>query len=101
MGRRLELDAILRSTLGTSNVYFQPPPSLMMKYPAIVYARDYDAVSHADNKLWSRTKRYQVTVIDADPDSEIPDRVAELPMCKLTRTYKSDNLNHDTFSIYF
>ena len=101
MGTRIDLQAKLESILGSGNVYFQPPASLKMKYPAIVYARDYASTQHADNQPWRRTLRYQVTVIDADPDSSIPERVSQLPSCTFNRFYTADNLNHDTFTLYF
>ena len=42
MARRLELQNLLANLLGTNNVYFQPPPTVQMEYPAIVYHRDYE-----------------------------------------------------------
>ena len=36
--RRLELHEILCGILNTRNAYFQPPESVKMNYPAIVYA---------------------------------------------------------------
>jgi len=46
-------------------------------------------------------KRYQVTVIDADPDSIIPEKIEALPMCTFDRQFTADNLYHDVFSLYF
>ena len=37
---REELHELLVSVLGSRNVYFQPPESIRMQYPAIVYARN-------------------------------------------------------------
>ncbi|MEG2624550.1 MAG: hypothetical protein RSC06_16790, partial [Clostridia bacterium] len=56
---------------------------------------------YADNRVYRRKRRYVLTVIDKNPDSKIPDRMAELPMCALDRCYTADNLNHYTFTIYF
>jgi len=42
-----------------------------------------------------------VTVIDQDPDSEIPDKVAEMPMSLFNRFYTADNLNHDVYNVFF
>jgi hypothetical protein len=42
-----------------------------------------------------------VTVIDQDPDSEIPDKVAQLPMTTFDRWFAANNLNHDVFDVYF
>ena len=44
---------------------------------------------------------YSVTVIEKDPDSSIPDRVAMLPKCLFDRHYVTENLHHDSFVIYF
>lgn len=85
----------------SENVYFQPPSSVLMNYPAIVYERSSADMRHADNALYLHKCRYTVTVIDADPDSPIPRMVAALPMCRSDRHFYTDNLNHDTFEIYY
>ena len=101
MAPRLELQSILVDILGSKNVYFQPPPTIKMEYPCIVYKRDAGETTFADDKPYNRHTRYQVTVIDRDPDSEIPDKVASLPKCVFDRFYTSDNLNHDVFKLFF
>lgn len=72
-----------------------------MVYPAIVYERDFLDTQHADNAPYRQKKRYQVTIIDRDPDSPYPDAVAKLPLCTFVRHFKADNLNHDIYSLYF
>lgn len=99
--RREELHSVLVNLLGSTNVYFQPPASLRLQYPCIVYHRDTYQVQHADNHIYSNSTRYQVSVIDADPDSIIPKRILELPLCSHSRFYTADNLNHDVFTLYF
>lgn len=101
MDRRLELDSLLRALIGNNNVYFQPPANIRMQYPCIVYERDYASTSFAGNNPYRRTKRYQVTVIDRDPDSVIPDEIGELPLSSFTRHFTEDNLHHDVFNLYF
>lgn len=101
MAPRLQLQTLLEQLLGSRNVYFQPPPSKEMKYPAIVYTRDRITIHHADNKPYKHGKRYQVTVIDRDPDSDIPDKVATLPSCSFDRSFTADNLNHTAFNLFF
>lgn len=98
-GLRSDLHAIFKEI--TPNVYFQPPAGVKMQWPAIVYKRDTSETEYGDNLPYRRTKRYQVTVIDTDPDSQIPDKVAELAMCRHDRFFTSDNLNHDVFNLYF
>lgn len=101
MAQRQQLHDILVDLLGSSNVYFQPPASLTMKYPCIIYKRDDSRVAHANNAPYNRRKRYQVTVIDRNPDSDIPDKVADLPLCVFDRFYAADNLNHDVYQLFF
>lgn len=97
--RREELDSILKSI--TNNVYFQPPNNLTLQYPCIVYNRDRASSEFADNTTYRYTKQYEVTVIDRDPNSEIPDKVAYLETASHSRFFVVDNLNHDVFNLYF
>src|SRR3954471_2158461 len=99
MAPRQQLHDILKAI--TDNVYFQPPENVKLVYPCIVYNRDYLETKFADNEPFSLTKRYMVTVIDRDPDSDIPDRVAELPMSTFNRFYAADGLNHDVYQVFF
>jgi len=101
MAPRDELHDLLKEILGSDNVYFQPPNNVAMKYPCIVYKRDLSSTDFADNGPYRSMKRYQVTVIDADPDSEVPEKVAALPMCLFIRFFTAENLNHDVFNLFF
>lgn len=102
MGRRLQLQTLLESLIPTgSKVYFQPPENVKMVYPCIVYERDFAATAFADNSPYRHTKRYQVTIIDRDPDSEIPEKVKLLPMSSFVRHFTEDGLHHDIYQLYF
>lgn len=99
--RRLELHEILCEILGSRNAYFQPPESIKMNYPAIVYSLDDIENLFADDGVYLSKKRYQVIVIDKDPDSTLIDKVAALPTSQYNRHYTQDNLNHDVFTLYY
>jgi hypothetical protein len=101
MAPRLDLQTLLTDILETDQVYFQPPPNVQMVYPCIVYSRDWVMTNFADDKPYKHRKRYQVTVIDRDPDSEIPAKIAALPLCVFDRFYTADNLNHDVYKLFF
>lgn len=101
MRPRAELHAILKTILGSDNVYFQPPEGYKMSYPCIVYKRDYLNSRFADNNPYHRRKRYAITIMDQNPDSEIPDKVAALPMCVFDRHFAVKQLNHDVYKIFF
>lgn len=99
MAHRLELQALLESITG--NVYFQPPATLQMQYPAIVYARDGEDAKFADNSKYRRTVLYQVTVIDRNPDSDLVEKVSALPLCAFATHFATQGLNHDVFRLFF
>lgn len=101
MAPRLELQDLLVEILESDHVYFQPPSNVQMQYPCIVYHRDFIQMDRADNDIHIQSNRYSVTVIDRDPDSEIPDKVARLPLCETDRFYTADNLNHYAFKLFF
>lgn len=99
MAPRAEFHQILKEI--ADNVYFQPPNNVALLYPCIVYHRDYAKTEFADNKPYSHEKRYMVTVIDKDPDSDIPGKVAALPKSSFNRFFAADNLNHDVYLVFF
>lgn len=101
MNNRLELHRILSNIPGVKKAYFQPPATVKMTYPCIVYELNNMDTQYADDKPYSVMKGYTITVIDADPDSEIKDHVALLPYCRFDRHFYVDNLNHDTFKLYY
>lgn len=101
MNRRLELHEVLCDILGSRNVYYQPPESVKMKYPAIRYSRSDVENNFANNKVYMQSHEYEVIVIDRNPDSDIVDKVSSLPRCRFNRHYTADNLNHDVFTLYY
>ena len=101
MNSRLELHEVLCSVLGNRNAYFQPPASIKMKYPAIVYKRDDIINSQANNEVYKQEKKYQLIVIDQNPDSEIVQKISKLSKIRYDRHYISDGLNHDVFTIFY
>ncbi len=101
MASRLELHEKLVNILGTRYVYFQPPESIKMKYPAIVYERSDIPNKFANNDVYLQAIRYKVTVIDSDPDSEIVERMSKFKTARFEKHYVADGLNHDTFTIYY
>lgn len=101
MGNRLNLDAMFEKLLGSNEVYFQPPASVKMQYPAIVYRRYNINNEHADDAVYTQSLEYEVIVIDKDPDSEIVMKVSRLPRCRHERHYTADGLNHDAFKLIY
>lgn len=99
--KRLELHELLVAILGSRNVYYQPPESIRMHYPAIKYSRDDIRNNFANNGVYTQQYAYEITVIDENPDSEIVDKVSKLPTAKFVTHFTSDDLNHDIYKIIF
>ena len=101
MKSRLELQDMMETLLGSRNVYFQPPESIKLKYPAIVYSLSDIRNMHASNTVHKKDTVYSLTYIDEDPDSENIKKISNLPYCDFDRYFTSDNLNHYTFTLYY
>ena len=101
MDKRLELHEKLVSILGSRNVYFQPPASLRIQYPAIVYKLSDIDNTFAEDEVYRQSYYYTVTVIDSDPDNETFKQVSALPGTRFNQYFASDNLNHYVFTIYY
>lgn len=95
------LEALMEDCNNTPHVYYQPPPSLRLVYPAIVYNFDDIRNNPADNYPYTQNVAYQVTVIDEDPDSVLAKAVSKLQLCRFDRFYTADNLNHFVYNLYY
>lgn len=98
---RLELHEKLCEILGSRNCYFNPPTGLTMEFPCIRYTCEGINEKFADNQVYLKTRRYNLILIDYNPDSEIADRLYKLPYCHSGRFYVSNNLNHFPFEVYW
>lgn len=101
MGLRTDLQVLLEELLETPRVYFQPPASMRMEYPCIVYQLDDIRTEFAGNNPYIYTKRYQVSFIDTNPDNPVRDKLIWLPSSVFDRYYVANNLHHSVFTLYF
>lgn len=101
MEKRIMLQNLLEKILGNRQVYFQPPESVSMSYPAIKYSRSNMNVKHADDSIYLQRVRYEIIVIDRKPNNQIVEELLKLPYCSYDRGYKSNNLNHDVLTLYY
>lgn len=98
---RVELDRILRTTLGSDHVYFDPPESFKLKYPCIVYSFNGNSDIFADDSKYRRMKRYTLIYITKNADDPMVDILDDLKYCRLNRPYTSDGLFHYAYDISF
>ena len=98
---RLDLQEFLEILKGDQNVYFQPPTSVKMNYPAIVYKLSNINNTHANNSPYIQDTAYQLIYITKNPDDVMIKTLSKLPMCDFDRHYTADNLNHYSYILYY
>ena len=102
MGSREELQIKLETVLGSRDVYFQPPATIKIKYPAIVYSLGGIHIRNANNRPYIKGKNYTVTIIHKDPDNTVIDEIIDaFEYIRFDRMYIIENLYHYVFEIFF
>ena len=101
MATRLDLQTLLEETLGSRNVYFQPPESKKISYPGIIYSLGNMESNYADDITYTSIRQYSVIYVTYDPDDPLIDTLAKMSGCRFYTHYKSDNLNHYVYTLYF
>ena len=101
MDRRKQLHLKLVA-LGTQAVHFQPPPSVKLVFPCIVYRRKSTDSIAADNRNYKNIPLYQIELIDPNPDTPYVDSLLNsFSMIKHVNSFPADNLNHYVFDLYY
>jgi hypothetical protein len=101
MDRRLELHDELLSIF-KKNVYYQPPESIKLSYPCFLYELSGGKKEQANDTMYLFTRRYDCTYITRNPDHEfIEILLKHFKYISYDRRYVSNNLYHDTFTIYY
>lgn len=100
MKTRADLSKELHALI--DNVYFQPPESVKLKYPCIIYSLERPDVDYADDDLYSQFNHYNLILITQKPDSPLIDEIPRsFRFCSLDRPYVADNLYHYSFTLYY
>lgn len=105
-GSRLALHDILIEILGTqgqtvSRVYFQPPSTVKLEYPCIIYSLSDQKDFFSGDRIYFGMNKYLVTIVDKNPDSLFPEKVHDLPYSAFSTKFNKDGLNHTIYSLYF
>lgn len=97
---RIELQEALEDFLGSHNVWYQPPETIKLKYPCILYDKSRVDAVYADNIAYLKNKTYELTLIYRDADSTLPDDILDyFQGISFDRAYKADNLYHEVYTI--
>lgn len=98
---RLQLHEELCDILGSRNVYFQPPESVKIKYPAIIYHVENIDQKFANNMTYNKDRAYLLILVHPDPDNEIIEKLLfSFPKIRFDRAYDSDNIHHYVYVLY-
>lgn len=110
MGQRLNLQTLLEETIKPflkttddprKHVFFQPPETVKLSYPCIIYSLSRINPIYADNQPYAFYRPYSVMAITRDPESGIEEALARLPKCRSDRFYTADNLYHYSFTLNY
>lgn len=101
MDRRLELQSLLESLLGSRNVYYNPPATVKMQYDAIRYTDSVPDSRFADDKRYKIMNCYELVVISKKANHPVNQKLMDLPYCSPGRPYVADNLYHNPYTLYY
>lgn len=85
----------------TPHVYFQPPASVKIIYPAIIFNFSNVKTIRSNNNLYNYMKSYEVTFVSTEPHHYMFDKLMNFPYSSFDRRYVADNLYHDVFTIFY
>ena len=99
---RMKFSDKLKEFVTPENVHFQPPATVKLKYPCIIYQRMPAHKEFANNTKFLNKPLWRVQVIDNNPDSIIGDNIDNAFMySKIVSMDTIDNLLHTTLEIYY
>ena len=101
MADHLDLQGLLEELLESRNVYYKPPESIKMQYPAIRYSKKKIQSVYANNSKYLMRDCYELIVISRSPDHPVIKKLLALPYCRYDRPYVADKLYHDVLTIYY
>jgi len=100
--RRVLLQTQLETLLGSDQVYFNPPETISLTYPAIVYSLSSKYVKPANNHIYRLMDCYDLTYMHKDPDDQFPNLIlSEFPYSRYDRQAVVKNLYNDYLTLYF
>lgn len=101
MASRLNLQEELETLIG-KKVYYQPPETVKMMYPCIVYDLSKMKLVRADNKIYVNFKAYEIMYITKNPDDPMIETILnKFENINFDRQYKANNLYHNVYTLFY
>jgi hypothetical protein len=99
---RLELRDVLSSIMEDSgeepHLYFQPPETIKLEYPCMVYHLKTLTSRKANDKPYHKIIGFDITYITRSPASSVPSRMLSEQYMNFDRYYTSENLHHYAYT---
>ena len=99
--KRVKLHHYLESILGSRHVYFQPPESVKLEYPCIVYNLAKVNVQFADDSAYLMNPKYVIRYISSKPDDAMKMSLVQGLGVPIIQTYAKDGLYHYIYELYY
>ena len=97
--KRIQLGILLKTLLGSENIYFQPPTNTQLRYPCFLYTLNDLPNKKANNNKYIRNLSFIVTYISKTPDLERIQQIHQSEGFEYQRSYTTEGLNHTVFKI--
>lgn len=95
---RSKLEGIMEECGEEPHLYFQPPESVRLAYPCMVYHLRTLTSRSADNRPYVKYISFDITYITRSPASKVPARMLEEPLFSFDRYYTAENLHHYSYT---
>lgn len=79
-------------------LYFQPPESVKLEYPCMVYHLKTLTSRKANDRPYHKMIAFDITYITRSPASLVPDRMLSEPLFAFDRYYTAENLHHYAYT---
>ena len=100
--KRIELQQVLESIIGSNYVYYRPPESTKLKYPCIIYNLKSGVAHRADNANYIFKRCYDVQLIHKTADTDLVEAlIGAFPYIRFDNNFITDNLIHENFVLYY
>lgn len=99
--KRVKLHHVLEDLISSRHVYFQPPESVKLEYPCIVYNLAKVPVTHADDKVYLMNPKYVIRYISKGADDVTKLRLVQGLGTPIIQTYAQNGLYHYIYELYY
>ena len=101
MDSRSELQKVLEGVDDRLTVYYQPPSNITLQYPCIVYQLSRVRRVMGNNKVYHLRRSYTLLLITKGLNDDLIDKLLQLPYVRHDRSYRANNLQHESFTINY